>query len=80
MTWLIASGQMSGVTFPLTPTLSLGERATLRLSVGLFERMRSSKDAPGCSLSPRERVGVRGNGHPKQGKSLKVLGSGLQPR
>jgi hypothetical protein len=38
--------------------------------------MRSSKDVPGCPLSPRERVGVRGNGYPKQGKSLKVLGSG----
>ena len=59
----IGSRSQSEVVFPLTPALSLGERGNRR------QRVRESPGMPGhcagagdlLSLSPRERVGVRGN-------------------
>src|SRR5439155_12070151 len=46
--------------FPLTPTLSLGERGRPCAAFGDSEGCGSSRDGKWFSLSPRERVGVRG--------------------
>ena len=49
-----------GISFPLTPTLSLGERVPRRLSLEWPARLDLSQRGKCFSLSPRERVGVRG--------------------
>jgi len=46
--------------FPLTPTLSLGERERRGQRVGEAGAPGMARDWPEFSLSPRERVGVRG--------------------
>src|SRR6266705_3609373 len=50
----------SHTLFPLTPTLSLGERGPSYAAFGDSEGFGSSRDGKWFSLSPRERVGVRG--------------------
>src|SRR2546427_5793834 len=58
----------ASVTFPLTPTLSLGERENAPLAFSTTQRGVCSTNLPNnrtCrrfSLSPRERVRVRGSG------------------
>src|SRR6266542_1727654 len=58
----------ASVTFPLTPALSLGERENPPLAfsapsaVSARRTSRTTEPAAGCSLSPWERVRVRGIG------------------
>ena len=51
-----------GGFFPLTLTLSLGEREQRALPSGKPTRVDCSPGREGFTLSPRERAGVRGNG------------------
>ena len=51
----------SGVSFPLTPALSLGERENPRLRCDKSRRAEISSDGRQGTLSPRERAGARGN-------------------
>jgi hypothetical protein len=51
----------SGVSFPLTPALSLGERVPRCPSFKMRQRVDLSQRGEWFSLSPRERAGVRGN-------------------
>ena len=61
---------MDFVSFPLTPALSLGERGNCFQSFGksttaFGSMVLNNNDASnGCSLSPRERVRVRGKREP----------------
>ena len=50
----------SGISFPLTPALSLGERVTRSPSLLVPEHLDVAEPGVWFSLSPRERVGVRG--------------------
>ena len=50
------------VLFPLTPALSHGERENQSLRCEGGRRSGSSTHGRQCSLSPRERAGVRGKG------------------
>ena len=56
VSWLLA------VEFRLTPALSLGERVNLSLCGEQSRHLAISLRDARCSLSPRERVRVRGNG------------------
>src|SRR5438876_2536623 len=56
-----AGGRLSNARFPLTPTLSPGERGRPCAAFDDSEGFGSSRDGKWFSLSPRERVGVRGN-------------------
>src|SRR6266566_6080915 len=51
-----------GGSFPLTPSLSLGERVVHALCGDLTKAARFPLRDARCSLSLRERVRVRGNG------------------
>ena len=53
---------MANVLFPLTPALSLGEREPRRRLWTNQSVVGSSRCGKRFSLSPRERVGVRGKG------------------
>ena len=50
-----------GASFPLTPTLCLGERENPRLGCDISRRSGIIRDGRQGTLSLRERVGVRGN-------------------
>ena len=51
----------SGVSFPLTPALSLGEREDHSPTRDKSRRAHISSGGRRGTLSPRERAGVRGN-------------------
>ena len=57
---ILPRGFRSRALFPLTPTLSLGERVPLARAFGNREPFNFSSDGMRFSLSLRERVGVRG--------------------
>src|SRR6266516_3043931 len=57
----IRQGRRDGL-FPLTLTLSLGEREQRALRRGKRTGVDCSPGRAGFTLSPRERAGVRGNG------------------
>jgi hypothetical protein len=61
--------------FPLTPTFSRDERVPRRRSLQWPARLDLSQRGRGFSLSPRERVGVRGKEIPKLERRLRQLPS-----
>jgi len=63
LTFLHAAGAR-GITFPLTPALSLGERGKRIPPQAEAGRVNISKADGGDSLSSGERAGVRGNRTP----------------
>jgi hypothetical protein len=69
-----------GGFFPLTPALSLGERVDPSLPGGQASSLGFTLRNARCSLSPRERVRVRGNGaeYPRVG-SQPELSSPMSP-
>src|SRR5213592_2699895 len=64
ITWQVEDIPLArrGGLFPLTLTLSLGEREQRALRSGEPRSVDCSPGRAGFTLSPRERAGVRGNG------------------